>query len=68
MADILGGFHRHCATRYYEFKNDLKGHLKKYGELGRPNSILVEHWLKYIEYSKDPYVQVFKYLIFFNIL
>ena len=28
MIDILGGFQRYYATRYLEFKNDLKGHLK----------------------------------------
>ena len=58
MADILSGFQRYCALRYSEFKNDLKGHLKKYGELNPPSSISAEHWKKYIDYSKDPYIQV----------
>ena len=68
MADILSGFHRYCATRYFEFKNDLKGHLKKYGELRGPNRISTKHWSKFIEYSKDPHVQVLKYLIVINTL
>ena len=60
--DILNGFDRYCVTRYSEFKNDLKGHLKKHGESSRPSSISTQHWSKYIEYDKDPYVQVLKYL------
>ena len=66
MADILSGFHRYCVTRYSEWKNDLKGHLKKHGELGRPNGISDDHWSKYIKYSKDPYIQVLQYLIVIN--
>ena len=68
MADILSGFHRYCAARYFDFKNDLNGHLKKHSELGRPCSISTDHQSKYIEYSKDPYVQVLKYLIVTNTL
>ena len=41
-----------------EFKNDLKKHLSKKGELNPPNSISADFWQKYIEYSKDSYVQV----------
>ena len=54
MADILSGFPRYCVTRYSEFKNDLKGHLKKHGELCHPSSISDQHQKKYIEYTKDP--------------
>ena len=32
MTDILNVFPRYCATRYSEFKNDLKKHLKKHGK------------------------------------
>ena len=63
MANILSGFHRYYATRYSKFKNDLKGHLKKHGESHRPSSILDQHWKKYIEYSKDPYIQVLQHLV-----
>ena len=56
MADIFSSFQRYYVTRYSEFKNDLKGHLKKHGESTPRSSILAEHWSKYIEYSKDPYV------------
>ena len=56
MADVLSGFERYCATRYSEFKNDLKGHLKKQGELRGPSSISAEHWSKFFAFSKDPYV------------
>ena len=48
---------------YSEFKNYLKSHLKKHDELRGPNSISAEHWSKFIEYNKDPYIQVLKYLI-----
>ena len=58
MADILSGFQRYCASRYSEFKNDLKEHLNKKGELNPPSNISADFWQKYIEYSKDPYVQV----------
>ena len=58
MVDILHGFQRYCTTRYSEFKNDIKSYLKKHGELTQPSSILAEHWSKYIEDCKDPYVQV----------
>ena len=68
MIDILNNFHIYCAIRYSDFKNDLKGHLKKYGELGRLSSILADQWAKYIEYRKDLYVQVFTYLILINTL
>ena len=68
MVDILGGFQRYYATRYLEFKNDLKGHLTKHGESTPPSSILTEHWSKYIEYFKDPYVQVLKYFCVINTL
>ena len=68
MAYILGGFQRYCATRYLEFKNNLKGHLKKHCELTRPNSISVEYWKKYIEYYKDPYIQILKHFCVNNTL
>ena len=63
MIDILSGFQRYCATRYSKFKNELKGHLKKHGELRGPNSISAEHWSKFVEYSKNPYIQIIKYLM-----
>ena len=63
MTDILSDFHTYCATRYSEFKNDLKGHLKKHGELRGPISISAEHWSKFVKYSNDQYIQVIKYLI-----
>ena len=68
MIDILSGFQRYRTTRYSEFKNDLKGYKKKHGESTRPSSILVEHWSKYIEYCKDPYVQVLKHFCVINTL
>ena len=58
MSDILSGFYRYCVTKYYEFKNDLKGYFKKHGELRGPSSISVEHWSKFVEYSKASYIQV----------
>ena len=68
MTDILSGFQRYLTARYSEFKNDLKGHLKKHGESTPPSSISAEHWEKYIEYSKDPYVQVLKHFCVINTL
>ena len=66
MADILSDFQRYYATRYSEFKNDLKGHVKKHGESTQSSSISAEHWTKYIEYSKNPYVQVLKHFCIIN--
>ena len=43
IVDILSDFQRYCATKYSEFKNDLKDHLKKHGELRGLSSISVEH-------------------------
>ena len=64
MTDILSGFRKYCVTRYSNFKNDLNGHLKKHGELRGPNSISAEHWSKFVEYNKNPYVQVITNQIF----
>ena len=66
MADILSGFQRYYAARHSEFKNDLKGYLKKYGESTQPSSISTEHWEKYIEYSKDPCIQLLKHFCVVN--
>ena len=63
MSDILSSFYRYYVTRYSKFKNDLKGYLKKHGELRGSSSISTEHWSKFVEYNKDPYVQVITNLI-----
>ena len=63
MVNILSSFHRYYTTKYSKFKNDLKGHLKKHGELRGPSSISAEHWSKFVKYCNNPYVQTIKYLM-----
>ncbi|XP_062106358.1 uncharacterized protein LOC133817775 [Humulus lupulus] len=57
LPGILAGINQSCASRYSEWKNDLKTHLDKYGPNTPHDGCTLDQWKKAVEYFARPEVK-----------